>query len=243
MHKAFPPQPGFGRLPAAAYSGGGMDGRHWTNSLRRLRLFAAEADLSPQKVSEMVQPFIEQWRPVKVPNLKDACVPVDPAFRLSSGALGDLAARIRVVGMNLNKSGLKGIHYHNAFQRQLVGLAEQFDCRGWTESAALFDDPDKAGFADGVEEGPPVQLTGRVDVIWARARVPVAVMEIDSTVKARSFQKLKEAAAAHKVWVYFGKDVWGFRMFLQANDPGREILPVLVPQTFVPSFEDVGEQG
>jgi hypothetical protein len=134
--------------------------------------------------------------------------------------------------MNLNKSRLKGIHYHNAFQRQLVAMAEMFDCRGWTESAALFDDPEIAG------EQPPVQLSGRVDVIWARKRVPVVVFEIDSTVKARSFQKLKEAASPHKVWVYFGKDVWGFRTFLQKNDPTREIVPVIVPGTFIPSFED-----
>ena len=76
-------------------------------------------------------------------------------------------------------------------------------------------------------------------MVWSRQGVPVVVMEIDSTVKARSFQKLKEAAAAHKLWIYFGRDIWGFRMFLQANDPQREIVPVLIPNTFVPSFEDV----
>ena len=83
-----------------------------------------------------------------------------------------------------------------------------------------------------------MQLAGRVDVVWSRRRLPVAVFEIDSTVKARSFQKLKEAAAAHKLWVYFGKDVWGFRTFLQREDMGKEITPVIVPRTFVPSFED-----
>jgi hypothetical protein len=214
-----------------------MDGRHYHNSLRRLRLFAAEADLTPQKVNDIVQPFIEQWRPIKVPNLKDGRLPADPAFMLSPPTIVDLSARIRAIGMNLNKSGLKGLHYHNAFQKHLVALAEHFDCRGWTESAALFDDPESGG----VGEGPPLQLTGRVDVVWARQRVPVAVIEIDSTVKARSFQKLKEAAAPHKLWVYFGRDVWGFRMFLRANDPGKEIVPVLIPPTFIPSFEDVGE--
>jgi hypothetical protein len=207
-----------------------MDGRHFRESLRRLRLFAAEAELTAEKVSEMVQPFIEEWRPVKVPNVKDVRVPTDPEFTLSAPALADLTARIRAAGMNLNKRGIKGIEYHNAFQKQLVALAEMFDCRGWTESAALFDDPEA--------EGPPLQLTGRVDVIWARRRVPVAVFEIDSTVKARSFQKLKEAAAPHKLWVYFGKDVWGFRTFLQKQDPAKEILPVIVPNTFIPSFAE-----
>ncbi len=137
--------------------------------------------------------------------------------------------------MNLNKSGVKGIQYHNAFQKQIVALAENFDCRGWTESAAQFDDPELLSSGAG---GPPPQLNGRVDVIWARDRVAVAVFEIDSTVKARSFQKLKEAAAPHKIWVYFGKDVWGFRTFLQKQDLGREIVPVLIPNTFIPSFAD-----
>ena len=75
----------------------------------------------------------------------------------------------------------------------------------------------------------------------AREGVLVAVMEIDSTIKARSFQKLKEAAAPHKLWIYFGRDIWGFRMFLAANDPERRIIPVLIPHTFVPSFEDIVE--
>ncbi|HUO07270.1 MAG TPA: hypothetical protein VM008_02990 [Phycisphaerae bacterium] len=217
-----------------------MDGRRYHESLRRLRLFAGEAELTPEKVSKIVQPFIEEWRPVAVPNRKDVRVSMDPEFMLSQPALVDLTARIRAIGMNLNKSGLKGIHYHNAFQRQLAALAENFDCRGWTESAALFDDPERAG-----EEpvGGALQLSGRVDVIWARKRVPVAVFEIDSTVKPRSFQKLKEAAAAHKLWVYFGKDVWGFKTFLQKNDPEREMLPVIVPNTFVPSFTDEGGEG
>jgi len=196
-----------------------------------MRLFAGEADLTPQKVSSFMQPLIEEWRPIPVPNLKAAPMPTDPSLRLSDATLADLTARIRAVGMNLNKSGQKGIDYHNNFVRKLAMLADTFDCRGWTESAALFDDPETAAEA-------PVQLAGRVDVLWARNRLPVVVFEVDSTVKARSFQKLKEAASPHKLWVYFGKDIWGFRTFLQKEDPAREIVPVIVPRTFIPSFAD-----
>jgi hypothetical protein len=217
-----------------------MDGRFYRESLRRLRLFATEADLTPRKVSDIVRPFIEEWRPVPVPNVKHTPMPTDPDLRLSDPALVDLAARIRAVGMNLHKSATKGIHFHNAFARALAALADTFDCRGWTESAATFDDPAPPLAAAGADDAglPPVQLTGRVDVIWARRRLPVAVFEIDSTIKERSFQKLREAAAPHKLWVYFGKDVWGFKTFLQKHDPGREILPVIVPRTFIPSFAD-----
>ncbi len=77
-----------------AYSQPAMDGRHFQNSLRRLRLFAAEAPLTPEKVSEIITPFIEEWRPVKVPNRKDALVPLDPDYMLSASALGDLTARL-----------------------------------------------------------------------------------------------------------------------------------------------------
>ena len=207
-----------------------MDGRHFRNSLRRMRLFAAEADLNPGKVRDIMQPFIEEWRPVDVPNIKDYSIRMDSDLLLSPPALVDLAARIRAIGMNLNKSRLKGIYYHNGFTRQIAALAESFDCRGWTESAALFDDPEQAG------EQPLEQLPGRVDVIWARRRLPVAVFEIDSTVKPRSFQKLKEAAAPHKLWVYFGKDLWAFRTFLQKHDPAKNIIPVIIPRTVYPQF-------
>ena len=66
----------------------------------------------------------------------------------------------------------------------------------------------------------------------------MAVFEVDSTVKPRSLAKLQEAAAPHKFWVYFGKDVWNFRTFLQKTDPAKEINAVLIPQTFIPSFDD-----
>lgn len=208
-----------------------MDGRHYHNSLRRLRLFAAEAPLTPDKVQDIVGPFIQQWRPMAVPNKKDV-MSTPPEFSLSPPALTDLAARIRAIGMNLNKSNLKGIHYHNSLQRQVAALAPMFDCHGWTESTALFDDPEIAA------QEPPIQLTGRVDVLWARNRIPVAVFEIDSTVKPRSFQKLTEAAAPHKLWIYFGRDLWAFRTFLQKNDLQKEITPIIIPHTFIPSFED-----
>ena len=194
-------------------------------------MFAGEANLTPEKVQKIVTPFIEEWKTVKVPHRKKGRPAMKPQYTLSESAITDLSARVRVIGMNLNKQGLKGIHYHTAFQKHIVALAETFDCRGWTESAALFEDPEAA-------EEHAFERAGRVDAIWARNRVAVAIFEIDSTVKARSFQKLKEAEAPHKFWIYFGRDVWGFRMFLQKNDPGREITPILVPSTFVPSFTD-----
>jgi len=145
---------------------------------------------------------------------------------LTESAMSDLAARIRVMGMNLNRLAVKGEEYSARLRRQLAGMAEMFDCQLRRDEEWLFDD---------------VGVPGGGDVIWVRKGKgggAVVVFEIDATVKVRSFQKLKAATALHKVWIYCGRDVWGFRTFLQKNDPGREIMPVIVPTTFVPSFED-----
>lgn len=154
---------------------------------------------------------------------------------LSPAALTDLAARLRVVGMNLHKQRLKGEEYRAALGRQMAALAETFDCRGWMESAemtgGLFDEPGKMGEA-------PEGWRGQVDVMWSRHGAEVAVFEIGATVRARSLERLMEAGAAHRFWVYFGRDLWSFRAFLQKNDPERRITPVVIPQTFVPSFSD-----
>ena len=153
----------------------------------------------------------------------------DSDFMLTESAMTDLAARIRALGMNLNKSTQKkggGEDYHAAFRRHLATMAEMFDCQLRREEEWLFDD---------------VGVTGGGDIVWVRKKGgggAVVVFEMDSTVKLRSFQKLKAATALHKVWIYCGRDVWGFRTFLQKNDPGREITPVIVPTTFVPSFAD-----
>ena len=94
----------------------------------------------------------------------------------------DIAVAVKTIGMNLVKARLAGIRFHNAFQLHVAHLAGQFEVRGWTESAATFMDPD--------EPEPTASSHGRIDVIWAKNRVPVAIFEIDSTVKPRSFAKL-----------------------------------------------------
>ena len=97
-----------------------MDGRHYRENIRRLRLFAGEGELTGEKASRLLQRFAAEWRKVPVPNRKEAAISMDPAYRLSEPAVQDLKTRIRVIGMNLNKSGLKGLAYHNMVQRQIV---------------------------------------------------------------------------------------------------------------------------
>lgn len=215
-----------------------MDMRAFQNALKRLKAMAGETPISGHDVSKLIQPFVDEWRTVPTPNKADAPpadgaampLPYPAQLTLAPPHLQDLAVRIKTIGMNLVKARLAGIRFHNAFQLHVAHLANQFDCRGWTESAATFMDPDE----------PDTQTTshGRIDVIWARSRLPVAIFEIDSTVKPRSFQKLKEGLAAHKFWIYFGKDIWGFKSFLLQEDPTHEITPIIIPNTFTPSFSE-----
>src|SRR5881392_1456781 len=105
-----------------------MNARDYHESMRRLKFVASQSDLTSEKIQPLLQPFVEAWRPVAVPNVKDGPVAADPDLVLSPPALVDLVARIRAIGMNLNKSGLKGVNYHNALQRHVAALAATFDC-------------------------------------------------------------------------------------------------------------------
>ena len=206
-----------------------MDLRNYYENLKRLKAMALETDLTGDQVSKLIGPFIDEWRTVATPNRADGTA-MPTILLFNPNRLQDIAVRVKTIGMNLVKARLGGIRFHNAFQLHVCTLAGHFDCHGWTESAATFMDP---------EVPDPVNTTqGRIDVIWASNRIPVAIFEIDSTVKLRSFQKLKEAAAPHKFWVYFGKDVWGFKSLLLKEDPEREIVPIIIPNSFTPSFGD-----
>ena len=210
-----------------------MDMRHFHDSLRRLKAMAQEAQLPGHEVSKLILPFIEEWRTVATPNRADGVgmsTPVIPAPLFTPTRVQDIVARVKTIGMNLVKAKLAGIRFHNAFQLHVSTLAGQFDVRGWTESAATFMDPD--------EPESTTTAHGRIDVVWARNRIPMAIFEIDSTVKPRSLAKLREGLSPHKFWVYFGKDIWGFKSFLLKEDPLREIVPVIIPNTFTPSFSD-----
>jgi hypothetical protein len=212
-----------------------MDMRHFHDSLRRLKAMAQEAQLSGQEVSKLILPFIEEWKTVATPNRADgAAMSSVAAAMFSPTRQCDITAHVKTIGMNLVKAKLTGLRFHNAFQLHVATLATQFDLRGWTESAATFMDPDQPEATE--------TSHGRIDVVWAKNRIPVAIFEIDSTVKPRSFAKLKEGLAPHKFWIYFGKDVWGFKSFLLQQDPGREIVPILIPHTFTPSFSDPAPQ-
>jgi hypothetical protein len=242
-HPVFPSSPltNFPQLADIRIINAAMDMRHFHDSLKRLKAFAKEAELSGEQVSKMIQPFIEEWRTVATPrvvkkadgaamHLPNAGLSFTPLPFFAPDRANEIAVRIKAIGMNLVKAKLTGIRFHNAFQLHVAHLANQFDVRGWTESAAEFMDPE--------EPESTATSEGRIDVVWARNRIPVTIFEIDSTIKLKSFAKLREGLSPHKFWIYFGKDVWGFKSFLLKEDPKREIIPVIIPQTFTPSFAD-----
>ena len=89
------------------------------------------------------------------------------------------------------------------------------------------------------------QSPGRVDVIWgSEIACPSPCSRLTRRSREKSFQKFEGSGSSAPLWVYFCKDVWGFRTFLcRKADPGKEILAVIVPRTFIPSFADGQIQG
>jgi hypothetical protein len=48
-------------------------------------------------------------------------------------------------------------------------------------------------------------VEGRIDMVWALKRQLVVAIELDSSVRSKSWRKLLTIDAAHKVWIYYGK--------------------------------------
>jgi hypothetical protein len=187
--------------------------------MQRLRTIAADVRTPGRAVGESIQPFIDRWKNPDVPRkgAGDAIV----AYAIDAAAV---ANRIESIGRDLRQQRVCGWPFHRGFQRRLVAVAENFECHGFMECHAGYE-----GQTDQLHEG-------RIDVVWSQRRVPVAIFEIDRTVKPGSFWKLKEAEVPYKFWVYFGKDFWAMDRFMRKNDPSREITLVKIRHGFVPRF-------
>ena len=183
--------------------------------LHRLKLVAAEYRFAPARVGALIQPFIDQYKNPRLSKRRDA----GAATRHAEAEA--IAAAIRDTGEALHRRGVRGLSYHNTLQRAVAALAGHFGCRGFVECAAAYD----------VDEDAPV---GRMDVVWAQGRRPTVLFEIDSTAKLVSVKKLLTAAAPHKFWVYFGRDVWAFKTCLRKHDLRGEVMPIIVPHTWAP---------
>lgn len=192
--------------------------------LRRLAFIAREVDLPPAHVSVLIQPFIDRYKNLRLTRAGDTggmAVSVHPQAEAISHA-------VRLAALALQRRGVKGIRFHNALQRAVAKLGDGFGYRGFMECGALYETP----------EG--LEVAGRMDVVWATGRVPTVLFEVDSTAKRASLEKLQLAEAPHKFWVFFGRDVWGFKTLLARHDPERTVVPVVVPWAFAP---DGGNHG
>ncbi len=179
--------------------------------------------------------FIDRWLPVSIPVEPTDAATGHPAPHCFSGE--QLRARILDATQAVRRSGQKGLALHNAIQRRVAAMGMEFGFRGVLESAICL--PVRGGSGGAVECGNHGAASGtrrcRVDVAWALRRDVAAVFEIDSTVKAHSFDKLMAAAAPFKCWIYFGPNRWAFKEFVRRNDPVGEILSVAAPHGFTPS--------
>jgi hypothetical protein len=135
-----------------------------------------------------------------------------------------LAAALHA-GLATQRQHLKGLPFHNAYQRALAQQAELFSYRGFTECSAIY-------LGDTATEDS--EVWGRVDVAWAAGRDPQVIFEIDSTVKPASLFKLQQAQVPHKFWIYFGPHIWKFKTFLHRHDRAHEITAIILPQAWKP---------
>jgi len=49
---------------------------------------------------------------------------------------------------------------------------------------------------------------GDIDVVWLRAKSPVVCIEIDSSIRRKSWHKLLALEAEAKIWIYYGRKDW-----------------------------------
>lgn len=186
--------------------------------MQRLRGMARQCPVEPGQAAAMIQPFIDKYKNLQLER-KGAGGRAGPHPEHAR-----LVAALRTMGAGQHRAGLKGLRFHNTFQRTLAALGAEFGYRGFIECLARYDLPEEA------------VCPGRMDVVWADSRVPRVLFEIDRTVKPVSLQKLQQADAPHKYWIYFGPDVWTFKVSVKRWDPSGEIVPVVIPPTFAPRF-------
>lgn len=107
--------------------------------------------------------------------------------------LGRITEQVKAIvePMDRTKRG-----FHNALQRKMVQLAEQYGCTG------------KAEFLMNNGEG-------KIDVVWYKGDQPEAFFEIDSRLRFKSMRKLQQAKElnpkAAVYWIYYGgKQMWPY---------------------------------
>lgn len=90
----------------------------------------------------------------------------------------------------ISRESLNRRQFHDAMQFSITNLANIFNLKGLSEYQI-----DKVR-ADG--------RGGLIDVVWFADLRPVAVFEIDSSIRVKSIKKLLAAKAPFRFWVYYG---------------------------------------
>jgi hypothetical protein len=92
------------------------------------------------------------------------------------------------------------IQFHNELQRKIVELAHEFGLQGIAEFTAMSEDTS----------------WGSLDIAWLLNSIPIAIFEVDSSFRIKSFWKLDKVASLHKFWIYYGKMDEGKRQKIKA---------------------------
>lgn len=78
---------------------------------------------------------------------------------------------------------------HNGVQNEICNLAEKYGYTWWKEYSCIYSEVKK----------------GFIDVVWCKDNVPMIAIEIDSSVRPKSVEKLL-SFNGERIWVYYGED-------------------------------------
>lgn len=184
--------------------------------LRQLRSIATAAGV-PSEPAHSLRPFTQHYAPLPLTRAAEPQATFPPHTQHAQ-----IVSDVQAAALALQRRGIKGLCFHNQFQRQLAERAPAYHLRGFTECAVTYHAADRP-------------CDGRMDVVWADPqRIPTVLFEIDSTVKAASLEKLLLASAPFKYWVYFGPDVWKFKTFLAKADLRGSVRPIVISRFWTP---------
>ncbi|MDT3417111.1 hypothetical protein QO009_003006 [Brevibacillus aydinogluensis] len=114
-----------------------------------------------------------------------------------------------LIGANIQKQ--KPRSYHNDLQEEYCLLAQKY---GFTSSKEF-----------GMYKHTSGAYKGFIDVVWFQDDLPILAIEIDSSLRKRSFEKLIQFRG-RSIWVYTGfEDVYDFLGQYGETMVGKVVLP------------------
>ncbi len=113
---------------------------------------------------------------------------------------------VREIARHLSKGRLRR-EFHELMKHRLVNLAKEFGLYGEAEYRVYHWRDD--------------ERVGLIDVVWLEGRKPIVAIEVDSSARVKSIQKLLASDALFRLWLYYGKA--NLTTWLYQHDPEKRI--------------------